>query len=155
DEVPGIAVRSTLITGFPGESEQDFAALRELVQSYGFERLGVFPYSREEGTPAFDLPDQVPTEVAEARAAELMALQVPILREFQQSFVGQTVPVLVDGYDQEAKRMVGRTFADAPEVDCRVLLPKAAAEAGAMLDVTITGADVYELEGRPARGKRP
>lgn len=154
DEVPGIAVRSTLITGFPGETEQDFAALKDLVQSYRFERLGVFPYSREESTPAHDMPDQVPQEVAEARAQELMAMQVPIMRAFQQSFVGRTVPVLVDGYDQDAKRMVGRTFADAPEVDCRVLLPKAAAESGDLVSAVITGADDYELTAKLGGGVR-
>ncbi|MFM1873444.1 MAG: hypothetical protein RL398_2866, partial [Planctomycetota bacterium] len=69
-------------------------------------------------------------------------------------FVGKTLPVLVDGYDQEAKRIVGRTYADAPEVDCRVLLPKGCAEAGEFVEATITAADDYELEGRPARAKK-
>lgn len=153
-EVPGIAVRSTLIAGFPGETERDFAAAKDLVASYRFERLGVFPYSQEEGTPAFDLPDQVPAEVAEARVAELMDLQRGVMRAFHESLVGRELAVLVDGYDADAKRLVGRTWADAPEVDGRVLLPKGAAEPGQMLDVVITGADDYELTGRPA-AKRP
>jgi len=148
DEVPGIAVRSTLITGFPGETDQDFAALRALVESYRFERLGVFPYSREETTPAHDMPDQVPAEVAEARAAELMALQRTVMAGFQQSLVGKTLPVIVDGYDAEAKRLVGRTWADAPEVDCRVLLPKGCAEPGTFVTASITEARDYELVGR-------
>ncbi len=146
-EVPGIAVRSTLIAGFPGETEADFQAAKELVTSYRFERLGVFPYSQEEDTPAYDMPDQIPAKVAEARVAELMQLQRSVMRSFHESLVGKTLPVIVDGYDAEAKRVVARTWADAPEVDGRVLLPKGCAEPGAMLDVTITKAHDYELEG--------
>ena len=154
DEVPGIAVRTTLITGFPGETEQDFAELRELVTSYRFERLGVFPYSHEESTPAFAMPDQIDPDVAEARAAELMELQRQVMGDFQRGFVGKTLPVLVDGYDPEARRLVARTYADAPEVDCRVLLPKGAAEPGDFVEVEITAADDYELTGRPLRAKK-
>jgi len=154
DEVPGIAVRTTLITGFPGEGEQDFAALRDLVTGYRFERLGVFPYSHEESTPAFEMPEQIDQEVAEARAAELMELQREVMGRFQRGFVGKTLPVLVDGYDPEAKRLVGRTYADAPEVDCHVLLPKGAAEPGTFVDAEITAADDYELTGRPLRAKQ-
>lgn len=150
EEVPGIAVRSTLISGFPGETEQDHAELRELITSYRFERLGVFPYSREEDTPAYGMADQVDAEVAQARVAELMELQRGIMHQFQRSFVGRTVPVLVDGYDAEAKRMVGRTHADAPEVDCRVLLPKNSAKVGEILAVEVTDASEYELQGVPA-----
>ncbi|MFO1029848.1 MAG: 30S ribosomal protein S12 methylthiotransferase RimO [Planctomycetota bacterium] len=146
-EVPGIAVRSTLIAGFPGETEADFQAAKELVTSYRFERLGVFPYSQEEDTPAYDMPDQVPAKVAEARVAELMELQRSVMRSFHESLVGKTLPVIVDGYDAEAKRVVARTWADAPEVDGRVLLPKGSAEPGQMLDVTITKAHDYEVEG--------
>jgi len=152
-EVPGIAVRSTLIAGFPGETEEDFAAMRSLVTDYRFERLGVFPYSREETTPAFDMPDQVPAEEAERRVAELMELQRSVMAKFQKSFVGRTLPVIVDGYDADAKRMVGRTYADAPEVDCRVLLPKGSAEPGTIVDVAITKSSDYELEGTVAAEK--
>ena len=158
-EVPGIAVRSTLIAGFPGESEADFEAAKELVASYRFERLGVFPYSQEEGTPAFDLPDQVPAKVTESRVAELMELQRGVMRGFHESLVGKTLPVLVDGCDADGKRVVARTWADAPEVDGRVLLPKGCAEPGQWLDVKITGASDYELTatvGTPAgRQRRP
>jgi ribosomal protein S12 methylthiotransferase len=152
-EVPGIAVRSTLIAGFPGETEQDFAECKALVDSYRFERLGVFPYSQEETTPAFDLPDQVPAEVAQARVAELMELQRGVMRRFHESLVGKMLPVLVDGYDADAKRVVARTWADAPEVDGRVLLPKGSAEPGTIVDATITKADDYELTGTVAAAK--
>jgi ribosomal protein S12 methylthiotransferase len=150
DEVTGIAVRSTLITGFPGETDRDFAELLALVEGYRFERLGVFTYSREEGTPAYDLPDQVPAAVAEARCAALMERQRSVMRAFQRGFVGRTVPVLVDGHDANGGRLVGRTYADAPEVDCRVLLPKGSAAPGDLVGVRILAADDYELEGRPA-----
>lgn len=149
-EVPGIAVRSTLISGFPGETDEDFAAAKSLVESYRFERLGVFPYSREEGTPAHDLPDQVPMEVAEQRAAELMALQRSIMHRFHQDLVGKTLPVLVDGHDADGSWLLGRTWADAPEVDGRVLLPVGSAEPGTLVDVKITEARDYELLGRLA-----
>lgn len=152
-EVPGIAVRSTLIAGFPGETEQDFAEAKALVASYRFERLGVFPYSQEEDTPAFAMPDQVPAKVTEARVAELMELQRGVMRGFHESLVGKTLPAVVDGYDADAKRLVARTWADAPEVDGRVLLAKGSAEPGTLVDVTITGADDYELTGAVGQGK--
>ena len=144
-EVPGIAVRSTLIAGFPGETAADFEAAKELVQSYRFERLGVFPYSQEEDTPAFDMPNQIAPEVAQQRVAELMALQQKVMRGFHDTLVGKKLPVIVDGYDADAKRVVARTWADAPEVDGRVLLLKGAAEPGELVEVKITAADDYEL----------
>ena len=152
-EVPGIAVRSTLISGFPGETDADFAECKALVQDYGFERLGVFPYSQEEGTPAAGLPDQVPAKVTEARVAELMELQRAVMRRFHEGLVGTALPVLVDGYDADAKRLVARTWADAPEVDGRVLLPKGSAEPGAFVEATITKASDYELTGAVAAAK--
>ena len=144
EEVPGIAVRSTLITGFPGETEQDFDELKQLVESYRFERLGVFTYSREETTPAHDMPDQVPEKVAEARAAELMAMQQKVMREFHESKVSSTMEVLVDGYDEDAECMVARSYADAPEVDGRVLLPKDSAKVGDLVRAKIVAAGDYE-----------
>ena len=104
------------------------------------------------------MPDQVPAKVTEARVAELMELQRSVMRSFHESLVGKTLPVLVDGYDAEAKRVVGRTWADAPEVDGRVLLPKGCAEPGELLDVAIAKAHDYGLEGslaaRPAAKKK-
>jgi ribosomal protein S12 methylthiotransferase len=147
DEVPGIAVRSTLIAGFPGETDQDFAELLRFVEEYRFERLGVFAYSREEGTPAHDLAAQVPAAVAEARREQLMRAQKQVLDRFQRRFVGTTARVLVDGMDAHSKLVVGRTWADAPEVDCRVLLPRGSGEPGDFVDVRITAADDYELRG--------
>ncbi len=152
-EVPGIAVRSTLIAGFPGETEADFAECKALVESYRFERLGVFPYSQEETTPAAVLPDQVPAKVTAARVAELMELQRAVMRRFHEGLVGNVLPVLVDGWDADASRLVARTWADAPEVDGRVLLPKGSAEPGRFVDATITKAHDYELTGTVGAAK--
>ena len=104
----------------------------------------MFTYSREETTPAYDMPGQVPEEVAEARAAELMAMQQTVMREFHESKVGTTMQLLVDGYDEDAERMVARSYADAPEVDGRVLLPKESAKVGDLVRAKITAAGDYE-----------
>jgi ribosomal protein S12 methylthiotransferase len=154
EEVPGIAVRSTLITGFPGETDADFAALLDLCERYRFERLGVFTYSREQGTPAHDLADQVPAKLAEQRRAQLMALQKGVMDRYQQGFVGRVEPVLVDGVDAGSSDLVGRTFADAPEVDCRVMLPAGSAEPGEIVDAQVVSAHDYELRAVPATGRR-
>ncbi len=155
DEVPGIAVRSTLITGFPGETAQDFEQLKELVRGYRFERLGVFPYSREEDTPAFDMADQIEPEVAEARAEELMALQLDVMRDFHREKVGEELDVLVDGYDESGEFAVGRSYADAPEVDGRVLLAKESAAPGDLVRAKITSAGDYEWVGEVVHREDP
>lgn len=156
DEVPGVAVRTTLITGFPGETEADFAELRDLVTDYRFERLGVFTYSREEGTPSHDLPDQVDAELAEARRAELMGLQKDIMDRFQAGFVGRTVDVLLDGVGADGLTLQGRTAADAPEVDCTVAVARRPdLQIGDLVPVRITAMADYQLIGEvpvaPAR----
>ncbi|MBK8975088.1 MAG: 30S ribosomal protein S12 methylthiotransferase RimO [Planctomycetes bacterium] len=153
DEVPGIAVRTTFITGFPGETDADQRELREFVERYRFERMGVFTYSHEEGTRAFERTDLVPAELAEERRAELMAIQKRVHVERNAALVGDVLPVLVDGLAPDADHYVGRTHADAPEVDALVILPEhtaAGAElrAGQLVDVEITGFDEYDLIGR-------
>ncbi len=146
DEVPGIAVRSTYIVGFPGETDADFDALLAFTEKYRFERLGVFTYSPEEGTPAFDLPGAVPAEVAAERQERLMAVQKTILDAHNAARVGQTLRVLIDGRESAA-RCVGRTVADAPEIDCRVLVASEDLVAGEFADVSITGVEGYDLVG--------
>ncbi len=157
DEVPGVVVRTTLITGFPGETEENFWELAQFVEDYRFERLGVFTFSREEGTPAHDLPDQVDPEVAEARRAELMAVQKKILDDYNRQRVGQTLAVLVDGRSPDGEGFVGRTHADAPEVDCVVKLPddppsgdlpSGDLHSGDLIKAEILGVDDYDLVGR-------
>ena len=154
DEVPGIAVRSTLITGVPGETDKDFAEVLEFCTRFRFERLGVFTYSREETTPAHDMPDQVPEDLALERQRLLMTQQKGILDQFQQSLVGKTLPVVVDGFDSASGVLIGRTFADAPEVDCRVLMTDGTAEPGQLVAAKITAAHDYDLRAEPIGARR-
>ncbi|HMQ21985.1 MAG TPA: 30S ribosomal protein S12 methylthiotransferase RimO, partial [Planctomycetota bacterium] len=152
DEVPGIAVRSTFIVGFPGETEHDFEELLALTESYRFERLGVFPYSDEEGTPAHELgAERVPEDVVAQRVEAIMLASRRIIEERNASLVGTRMRVLVDGLsetsidaDTTALRSIGRTFADAPEIDCNVLL-RGEHTSGTFLDVTVSGVDGYDL----------
>lgn len=150
DEVPGIVVRTTLIVGFPGETEEDFAELRDFVTDYRFERLGVFVYSPEEGTPAFDLPGRVPAEVAERRRDEIMRIQREICAARNSSLVGAELEVLVDGRAPDGSGWIGRTRADAPEVDGVVHLPASAPlRSGELILARIVAADDYDLQAEP------
>ncbi len=146
DEVPGIAVRTTLIVGFPGETDADYEELRDFVADYRFERMGAFTYSQEEGTPAFDLPGQVDPEVALARQADLMEIQRGVMAAHNQARVGEVLPVLIDGRDPEGEGLVGRTPADAPEVDGVVRLD-GDLRSGDLIPVRITAAGDYDLVG--------
>lgn len=120
EKVPGVILRTTLITGFPGESEEDFTELAEFVKEVQFDRLGCFAYSREEGTPAAELPDQLDEEVKEHRAELIMDLQTRIMEERGQRFVGQTLTALVEGFDRYAECWFGRSAMDAPDIDGKV-----------------------------------
>lgn len=154
EEVPGIALRTTLIVGFPGETAGDQDELRRFVEQYRFERLGVFTYSHEEGTAAFALQDLVPDELAQERRAELMTLQKTIHVARNESLVGGRLRVLVDGRDPDAAGDVAlaRTTADAPEVDSIVRVVGGGLVAGSFIDVEITGVDEYDLVARPFAG---
>ena len=148
--VPGIVLRTTFITGFPGETEEDFEALCRFVKEEKFECVGVFPYSREEGTPAYDMPDQIDAQIAQNRADILMATQAEISENWKQSFVGKTEHVLCEGYDVVAEAYFGRTRCDAPEIDGKVYFTSPAGtkyEEGEMVDVKITTAMDYDLVG--------
>ncbi|MBQ1976381.1 MAG: 30S ribosomal protein S12 methylthiotransferase RimO [Clostridia bacterium] len=150
DGVPGIVLRTTFITGFPGETEQDFEALCRFVKEEKFECVGVFPYSREEGTPAYDMPDQIDAQTAQNRADILMATQAEISESWKQSFVGKTEHILCEGYDVVAEAYFGRTRCDAPEIDGKVYFTSPAGtkyEEGEMVDVKITAAMDYDLVG--------
>lgn len=150
DGVPGIVLRTTFITGFPGETEEDFEALCRFVKEEKFECVGVFPYSREEGTPAYDMPDQIDAQIAQNRADILMRTQAEISENWKQSFVGKTEHVLCEGYDVVAEAYFGRTRFDAPEIDGKVYFTSPAGtkyEEGEMVDVKITAAMDYDLVG--------
>jgi ribosomal protein S12 methylthiotransferase len=119
-EIPDITIRTTFITGFPGESEEDFTELCEFVKETRFDRLGVFPYSREEGTPAYDLPDQIDEQIKQDRADIIMQAQLRISEEKNAAMVGKRIRVIVEDYDTVSKTHFGRSDADAPEIDGKV-----------------------------------
>ena len=120
EKVPGVVLRTTLITGFPGETEEDFEELAGFVKDVGFERLGCFPYSQEEGTPAAGLPGQLEEEVKERRAALITESQLTIMEEKGRALIGKTLTVLTEGFEEESGYWFGRSYMDAPDVDGRV-----------------------------------
>lgn len=146
---PGVAVRTTFLVGFPGETEADFGELLEFAAEYRFDRLGVFAYSPEEGTPAAALTEGlVPHEVALARRDLLMRQQQAIALDLNQALVGRTVRVLADS-EEKPGHYVGRTTADAPDIDNRVQFRAAPGGIpGHFADVAIASADAYDLHGR-------
>lgn len=143
--VPGVAIRTTFITGFPGESAAEFGELKEFVRNSGFERVGVFTYSPEEGTAAFRLKDNLSAGIKEARAEELMALQEQVSYDINRSRTGQILKVVIDR--KEGDFFVGRTEFDSPEVDNEVLIPADGNKfsAGRFYNVKITRADAFDL----------
>ncbi len=140
--VPDIALRTTFIVGYPGETEKEFEGLLDFMRTVRFDRVGVFPYSREPGTPAFDLPDQVSEEEKTARFETAMELQQAISLSSNQAQVGRCLDVLVEGTGDGIS--VARSYRDAPEIDGYVLV-NAPLTVGEMMPVEITGATVYDL----------
>ncbi|MBQ9593356.1 MAG: radical SAM protein, partial [Lachnospiraceae bacterium] len=117
EAMPDIAIRTTLITGFPGETQEDFEELYRFVNEMEFDRLGVFPYSAEENTPAATMPDQIPEEVKTARRDEIMELQQEIAFEAAEAMIGRELEVLIEGKLPEEDVYLGRSYKDAPGVD--------------------------------------
>ncbi len=147
-EIPGIVLRTTLIAGFPGETEEDFAELLSFVGRMRFERLGCFAYSKEEGTPAAAMKGQVPARVKNRRKNAVMKLQKDICSAYSESLVGRTLPVLVDGYLPDEGVFTGRTGGDAPTIDGAVFFDgPMSLMSGDIVPVTITGAREYDLTG--------
>lgn len=120
ERVPGVVLRTTLITGFPGETEEDFTELAEFVKDVKFQRLGCFAYSQEEGTPAAELPGQLDEEVKAHRAELIMDRQMEIMERQGMELIGKTLEVLVEGYDRYAECWFGRSWRDAPDVDGKI-----------------------------------
>ena len=149
EAVPKMAIRTTLIVGYPGETEEDFQALKEFVKAMRFDRLGCFTYSHEENTTAYELADDVPEEVKLQRANEIMELQSQISWELNQEKVGKTFRCLIDR--KEGNYFVGRTEYDSPDVDNEVLIDakKHYVKIGDFTDVKITEAADYDLYGEP------
>lgn len=146
-EIPDIAIRTTLLVGFSGESEEDFAELEEFVAEQRFDRLGVFPYSEEEGTwGAEKYSDDVPQEVKEARAERIMEIQMAISAANNESRIGRSMKVIIDS--REGEFWIGRSQYDSPEVDQEILIPAdAELSIGSFYNVRITGAEEYDLYG--------
>ena len=148
--MPDLALRTTFIVGYPGETEEEFQTLTDFVEDIRFDRVGAFQFSFEPGTTSEPLGDDVPAEVKQARWETLMELQQAISLEKNQSFVGQTMPVLIEGQgqveDTGAPISIGRTYRDAPEID-GVVLVEGDVPAGEMVPVRMTGAMTYDLVG--------
>lgn len=146
ERVPGICLRTTLIAGFPGETEEDVASLKQFLQEHRFDRVGIFTYSHEENTSAYDLVDDVPAEVKQQRAQEIMEVQQEISYEKNQEKIGKTFKVLID--KKEAGRYLGRTEFDSVEVDNEVVIHSdKKLQIGSFVQVKITKAYDYDLEG--------
>ena len=147
DRVPGIALRTTLISGYPGETEADFQEMYDWVERSRFDRLGIFTYSHEDNTHAFEFNDDVPQKVKQERADIIMELQSGISHELNQLKVGQTFKTLIDR--AEGNYFIGRTEFDSPEVDNEVLLNKSKdyVRIGDFVDVKIDSADHFDLFG--------
>ncbi len=148
-KVPGIALRTTFITGFPGETDEHFRHLLEFVREIEFDHVGVFTYFHEEGTTAFNYQDLVPNEIAVSRRDELMSVQQEINRKKNKARVGEVLPVLVEGADPDEEYLVtGRLATQAPEIDGQVIIEESDVEIGQIVPMLITGSTDYDLVAR-------
>lgn len=146
--IPDICLRTTLITGFPGETQEDHEELMAFVDTCEFDRLGVFTYSQEEDTPAAQMPDQIPEEVKESRQAELMELQQEIAFDKAESMVGRELEVMIEGQVAGENAYIGRTYRDAPDVDGYIFInTEETLISGDFARVRVTGALEYDLIG--------
>ncbi len=147
DQIPGVVIRTSLITGLPGEGETEFAELCDFLRDTRMERVGVFPFSPEEGTAAAEM-EHVDTDTAMARAQQIEMIQSQIMDDYNDSMIGKTLDVLVDGYDEEYNQPYGRTFADSPEIDGRVwIASEEALHEGDFVRVAIDGVQDGDLTG--------
>ena len=152
-QIPDLALRTTFIVGYPGETEDEFQTLLDFVKAMRFDRVGTFQFSFEAGTASEPLGDPIPPEVKEERYNRLMELQHGISLEINQTFVGKTLPVLIEGQEQSTGVLIGRSYRDAPEIDGVVVIesnprhPPAELQVGKIVPVRITGAMAYDLNG--------
>ena len=146
ERIPNLVMRTTFVVGFPGETDAQFRELQDFVADIKFERMGVFTYSLEPDTPAAKLPDHLPEEVKQARLDELMATQQQIAFNFSDSLVGYELDVLIDAHVEDDV-WVGRTYADAPEIDGNIYVTGAGFNVGDMVPVEITARHDYDLVG--------
>lgn len=142
-QIPDIALRTTFIVGFPGETDQEFKNLLGFVKEAQFDRVGAFAYSREDGTPAGILPDQIPEDIKESRLDELMSLQQEISLRRNQNWIGRKIDVMIEGYTEDG--VYGRSFRDAPDIDGLVYIRGRRIEPGEIIRVKIKQAEEYDL----------
>jgi ribosomal protein S12 methylthiotransferase len=148
NKIPEAIIRTTLITGYPGESEDKYIELRNFIKEMKFERLGVFSYSREEDTPAFELAKQIPEKIAERRKEEIMTLQQTISEGFLARLIGKKIKVIIDRIGEEGEfPFEGRSYFDAPEIDGTVFIEEGETEIGKIVTVEITDSWEYDLVG--------
>lgn len=153
--IPGLTLRTTFISGFPGETEEEHRELVDFVREQRFERMGVFPYSLEPGTPAERLPDHLPEPVKQKRVAELMEAQQAIAFDHASEQVGREIEVMIDGPDAELPGYaIGRTEGDAPEIDCVMRIKGKNLYPGDIIRAKVTAADGYDLIGRALKSAR-
>jgi ribosomal protein S12 methylthiotransferase len=145
-KVPGIAIRTTLMVGYPGEQDEDFTLLREFVMTARLERLGVFKYYAEEGTTSFKLPDHVDEHVKDERLEEIMELQSEIALEKNQELIGTTLSVIIDERDEDGPGFIGRTQWDSPLID-NIVHVTGKVKPGGIYPVTIDKVAEYEIWG--------
>jgi len=154
EKVPGIALRTTLMVGFPGETEKDFSSLLKFVSDFKFDHLGVFQYRDEEGTAASRLLSKVPEKIKEERYHAIMKLQAGISRKINRSRTGQNITVLIEGASSSKRyALQGRAEFQAPEVDGVVYIEKGKESPGAMVTARITRGLTYDLVGEIIRNK--
>jgi ribosomal protein S12 methylthiotransferase len=148
-EIPDAVIRTTLIAGHPGESEEDFLELKDFIEEFRFDRLGVFAYSHEEDTFSYnEYSDDIPLEVKESRVADLMEIQQNISAELNELATGKTFKVIIDR--TEGEFFVGRTEFDSPEIDQEVLIPmEHNLKTGEFYNILITRAEEFDLYGEP------
>ena len=147
-KIPNAALRTSLITGFPQETEEDVEILKDFIKEAGFARIGVFTYSREENTPAAVMPGQVPEREKKRRRKEIMQLAAGLSKERLKGMVGKTLSVMIEGFLPDEEVYVGRSYMDAPEIDgCVFLFSDEKHMSGEVVKALITGADKYDLTG--------
>lgn len=153
EKIPGVVIRTTMIAGLPGETEEEYTELCDFVREQAFERLGCFSYSLEEGTPAGKMEDQVEEELRRRRADGIMEIQMDIAAQIARSFEGQVLEVLCEGFDDEAGCYFGRSYMDAPDIDTKVFFTgRKGIKPGQFVNVEITGADGYDMVGEQVIG---
>ena len=152
--IPGVTIRSTFLVGFPGETDAQYQTLRNFLEEMRLDKVGVFTYSREEGTPAYDMPNQVPEDVMQERYHDLMSLQCKISEQINQSLEGKELDVLVEGRDEEQPNIaVGRSYRESPDVDGQVYIENdTTSQPGDIVRIRVLQGFTYDVVGEPVDG---